>query len=93
MTWTCGKWWWLAWLLAATGARADAAPSMHAVQVSAHAWTVQGASALGSRENDNFISNAGFIVTPAAWSSSTRSARRLWRDACSPRSRASPRSR
>ncbi len=65
MTWTCGKWWWLAWLLAATGARADAAPSMHAVQVSAHAWTVQGASALGSRENDNFISNAGFIVTPA----------------------------
>lgn len=65
MRWTCGKWWWLAWLLAATGARADTASSMHAIQVSAHAWTVQGAPALGSRQNDNFISNAGFIVTPA----------------------------
>lgn len=34
-------------------------------QVSPSAWFVQGAAALGSRANRNFISNAGFIVTPA----------------------------
>jgi glyoxylase-like metal-dependent hydrolase (beta-lactamase superfamily II) len=34
-------------------------------QLSAHAWMVQGESAQGSRANDNFISNAGFVVTPA----------------------------
>ncbi|MBC5765798.1 MBL fold metallo-hydrolase [Ramlibacter albus] len=34
-------------------------------QVSASAWFVQGDAALGSPANRNFISNAGFIVTPA----------------------------
>jgi glyoxylase-like metal-dependent hydrolase (beta-lactamase superfamily II) len=34
-------------------------------QVSASAWFVQGQTALGSRANRNFISNAGFVVTPA----------------------------
>lgn len=34
-------------------------------QVSASAWFVQGDAALGSSANRNFISNAGFIVTPA----------------------------
>ena len=29
------------------------------------AWYVQGVSALGSSENQNFISNAGFVITPA----------------------------
>ena len=34
-------------------------------QVSPSAWFVQGQSALGSAANQNFISNAGFVVTPA----------------------------
>ena len=38
---------------------------MNAVQVSASGWYVEGMSALGSKENQNFISNAGFVVTPA----------------------------
>lgn len=46
-------------------ARAQDAPEMRAIQVSPHAWYVQGQSALGSRANRNFISNAGFVITPA----------------------------
>jgi glyoxylase-like metal-dependent hydrolase (beta-lactamase superfamily II) len=38
---------------------------MAASQVSASAWYVEGASALGSPANQNFISNAAFVVTPA----------------------------
>lgn len=34
-----------------------------AIQVSPSAWYVQGASALGSPANRNFVSNAGFVVT------------------------------
>ncbi|MBI5276776.1 MAG: MBL fold metallo-hydrolase [Burkholderiales bacterium] len=34
-------------------------------QVSPSAWFVQGEAALGSLSNRNFISNAGFVVTPA----------------------------
>lgn len=34
-------------------------------QVSPSAWYVQGDSALGSAANRNFVSNAGFVVTPA----------------------------
>lgn len=49
---------------AGPGAVASNAAPLHAVQVSKHAWYVQGDSALGSRENRNFISNAGFVVTP-----------------------------
>jgi glyoxylase-like metal-dependent hydrolase (beta-lactamase superfamily II) len=38
---------------------------MAARQVSPSAWYVEGASALGSPANQNFISNAGFVITPA----------------------------
>ena len=41
-----------------------AAPVMKAVQVSPSAWYVEGLSALGSPANQNFISNAAFVVTP-----------------------------
>ena len=34
-------------------------------QVSSSAWYVEGLSELGSGANQNFISNAGFVVTPA----------------------------
>jgi glyoxylase-like metal-dependent hydrolase (beta-lactamase superfamily II) len=37
---------------------------MSARQVSPSAWYVEGASALGSPANQNFISNAGFVITP-----------------------------
>ena len=40
-------------------------PPLRSQQVSAHAWVVEGLSALGSGANQNFISNAAFIVTPA----------------------------
>ena len=46
-------------------ARAQAPPEMVARQVSPSAWYVQGLSAVGSSANQNFISNAGFVVTPA----------------------------
>lgn len=52
-------------LLLAAGARAEEAPPMQARQVSPSAWYVEGVSALGSPANQNFISNAGFVVTPA----------------------------
>jgi glyoxylase-like metal-dependent hydrolase (beta-lactamase superfamily II) len=42
-----------------------AAPEMVARQVSPSAWYVEGLSALGSPANQNFISNAGFVITPA----------------------------
>jgi glyoxylase-like metal-dependent hydrolase (beta-lactamase superfamily II) len=51
--------------LAAAQARPEEGPAMVAHQVSASAWYVQGVSALGSTANQNFISNAGFVVTPA----------------------------
>lgn len=65
----------LAWLrlaLAAIGvlgalgaARAQTAepPAMVAQQVAPGAWYVQGLAELGSSANQNFISNAGFVVT------------------------------
>lgn len=46
-------------------AQQPAAPAMLPQQVSPSAWFVQGQSALGSAANQNFISNAGFVVTPA----------------------------
>ncbi|MGV3571144.1 MAG: MBL fold metallo-hydrolase [Ramlibacter sp.] len=57
----------IALLLAATLAAAQAeAPRPVAVQqVSPSAWYAEGAAAMGSPANRNFISNAGFIVTPA----------------------------
>lgn len=48
-------------LLSAAGATAQTTPA--AVRVSPSTWYVEGASALGSPENRNFISNAGFVVT------------------------------
>jgi glyoxylase-like metal-dependent hydrolase (beta-lactamase superfamily II) len=59
------------WIVMALGllswwALAGAAePAMVAQQVSPSAWYVEGVSALGSPANQNFISNAGFVVTPA----------------------------
>jgi glyoxylase-like metal-dependent hydrolase (beta-lactamase superfamily II) len=52
-------------LLLAALAHADQVPGMVAQQVSPSAWYVEGVSALGSPANQNFISNAAFIVTPA----------------------------
>jgi glyoxylase-like metal-dependent hydrolase (beta-lactamase superfamily II) len=46
------------------GPGADAAEPMRAQRVSDTAWFVQGETALGSSANRNFISNAGFVVTP-----------------------------
>jgi glyoxylase-like metal-dependent hydrolase (beta-lactamase superfamily II) len=51
--------------LSAVTAHADAVPAMAAHKVSPSAWYVEGVSALGSPANQNFISNAGFVVTPA----------------------------
>ena len=58
----------LALAFAVGGAMAQApsqSPAMTPQQVSPSAWFVQGVSALGSPANQNFISNAGFVVTPA----------------------------
>ena len=61
----------LAWATLAAGlARAQPAPAVQpvlAVQpvpVAPGVWMVQGASALGTPANRNFISNAAFVVTP-----------------------------
>lgn len=57
-------------LACAIGLAAGAAPAQPAPravapqQVSPSAWLVQGEAALGSPANRNFISNAGFVVTP-----------------------------
>lgn len=47
------------------GAQAQTTPDMRAQQVSPSVWYVEGLSALGSSANQNFISNAAFVVTPA----------------------------
>jgi glyoxylase-like metal-dependent hydrolase (beta-lactamase superfamily II) len=53
-------------LLPAAAAAQSAEPrKLAAQQVSASTWFVQGEAALGSSANRNFISNAGFVVTPA----------------------------
>lgn len=44
-------------------AYADTPPPLKAVQVADRVWFVQGQAALGTPENRNFISNAGFVVT------------------------------
>lgn len=52
--------------VAAGGAAAQSTPpNMVAQQVSPSAWLVEGLGALGSPANQNFISNAAFVVTPA----------------------------
>jgi glyoxylase-like metal-dependent hydrolase (beta-lactamase superfamily II) len=53
------------WLLGGVvaGARAQEPPPMVVQQVSEGCYFVEGLSALGSPANQNFISNAGFVVT------------------------------
>lgn len=51
--------------LAAAQAQPAAARKVEPQQVSPSAWLVQGDTALGTPANRNFISNAGFVVTPA----------------------------
>ena len=51
--------------MAAVCAQPAVGKTVEPVKVSASAWYVQGESALGSPANRNFISNAGFVVTPA----------------------------
>ena len=46
-------------------AHAAGEPPMVAQQVAPSAWYVEGVSALGSPANQNFISNAAFVITPA----------------------------
>jgi glyoxylase-like metal-dependent hydrolase (beta-lactamase superfamily II) len=53
------------WAACAAPTATAQAPALQARQVSPSAWYVQGESALGSPANRNFISNAGFVVTPA----------------------------
>ena len=62
--------WWLTPLLALAFAAhaqpaADAGPVMKAEAVGPHSHYVQGLTQLGSPKNQNFISNAGFVITPA----------------------------
>ena len=54
-------------LLAAcvAGVSAQEGVSLNPQRVSASSWYVEGLSALGTSANRNFISNAGFVVTPA----------------------------
>jgi glyoxylase-like metal-dependent hydrolase (beta-lactamase superfamily II) len=47
---------------ASTWALAQAVPEMALKQVGAHTYYVEGLAALGSPANQNFISNAGFVV-------------------------------
>lgn len=53
------------WLFAAAAGAQTATRKVEPQQVSPSAWLVQGEAALGSSANRNFISNAGFVVTPA----------------------------
>ncbi len=67
MTGSRGLVWSLAWLLAAgwgAASQAQVGPAMVAKQVSASVWYVQGLSESGTPANQNFISNAGFVLTP-----------------------------
>ena len=53
-----------AWIGLSLAAAFAAAEPVAARQVASGVWFVQGEAALGSAANRNFISNAGFIVTP-----------------------------
>lgn len=46
-------------------AQAQSLPPLKPQQVSSSAWYVEGSSSLGTSANQNFISNAAFVVTPA----------------------------
>lgn len=49
--------------MAASAEGAAVVPQMRAMEAAPGCWYVQGLSELGSKSNQNFISNAGFIVT------------------------------
>ncbi len=53
------------WVAGCATAIGPEGPSLQPRQVSKSAWMVQGLSAQGSPRNQNFISNAGFVITPA----------------------------
>lgn len=54
-------------LLAAIGAAraAPAVPRLEAIKVSPHVYYFRGAAGMASQQNRGFMSNAGFVVTPA----------------------------
>ena len=54
----------LAAATAALAQPADAGPAMRAQAVGPHSHYVEGLTQLGSPKNQNFISNAGFVITP-----------------------------
>jgi hypothetical protein len=47
-------------------------------RISTHGWFFQGEAGMASAQNKGFMSNAGFVVTTTASSSSTRSAHLRW---------------
>lgn len=49
----------------AAAAQVAPEPAMRVEQVGPHSYYVQGLTQLGSTKNQNFISNAGFVITPA----------------------------
>lgn len=61
-TWLLGLGW--CWAMLAGPAWAQEL-AMRLERVSPSVWYVEGASALGTRANKNFISNAAFVITPA----------------------------
>jgi glyoxylase-like metal-dependent hydrolase (beta-lactamase superfamily II) len=60
--WRGGLWAWLAVMSASAWAQA-VEPAIEPAEVQPGIWMVQGASALGTPANRNFISNAAFVVT------------------------------
>lgn len=54
----------LLWAASSLVMAADPEPAMKVEQVGPHSYYVQGLSQLGSTKNQNFISNAGFVITP-----------------------------
>ena len=54
------------WAPSAAAQTAQTTVEMRAVQVAPHSYFVQGQAALGSAANQNFISNAGFVVTDSS---------------------------
>ena len=57
----------LAGLLAPLAVCAQAIPEIEPTRVSTSGWYGQGQPALGTSANQNFISNAGFVVPSSVW--------------------------
>ena len=62
-SWSAGFFGVWAWLLLSSVSQAQDSTTFNPQQVSASAWYVEGLSALGTSANQNFISNAAFVVT------------------------------